>query len=254
MGPYYADVGPEDGILMYGDVDGSIEVFEDPCRSISIGTARCIGWDAAGSAVWRLVVHDDEVPGPWLVVDREFLSTRPDWRHLYRGDLSRPRPDVGGGPPGGSGEDAGRRRRQRNERSHRAFLNRCISVPDADRISHRRIAGRPTIPRPVPQLASSSPRTDEKRPETRGSPAVVLRPFVESGGRKSSNRGDQFRPGRDRRRSSRPEMSHIAPECRLSPWGAVDRRCKHPPGGSECGRRSHRRCRRGHRSRAVPLA
>ncbi len=29
MGPYYADVGPEDGILMYRDVAGSIEVFED---------------------------------------------------------------------------------------------------------------------------------------------------------------------------------------------------------------------------------
>ena len=86
MGPYYADAGPEDGILLYRDVAGSMDVFEDPDRSISIGTARCIGWDAAGSAVWRLEVDDDEVPGPWLVVDREFLSTRPDWSHLYRGD------------------------------------------------------------------------------------------------------------------------------------------------------------------------
>ena len=94
MGPYYAEAGPEDGILLYRDVTGFIEVFEDPDRSIPIGTARCIGWDAAGSAVWRLVVHDDEAEGPWLIVDREFLSTRPDWRNLYRGDsqhdLSQP--------------------------------------------------------------------------------------------------------------------------------------------------------------------
>jgi hypothetical protein len=86
MGPYYAEAGPEDGILMYRDVAGSIEVFEDPDRSIPIGTARCIGWDAAGSAVWRLLVQDDEVEGPWLIVDREFISTRPDWRRLYRSD------------------------------------------------------------------------------------------------------------------------------------------------------------------------
>jgi hypothetical protein len=86
MGPYYANAGPEDGILLYRDVAGSIDVFEDSDRSTAIGTARCIGWDAAGSAVWRLEVEDDEVPSPWLVVDREFLSTRPDWSDLYRGD------------------------------------------------------------------------------------------------------------------------------------------------------------------------
>jgi hypothetical protein len=94
MGPYYADAGPDDEILMYRDVATSIEVFEAPDRSIPIGTARCIGWDAAGSAVWKLVVHDDELDGPWLIVDREFISTRPDWRKLYRHesdhDLSRP--------------------------------------------------------------------------------------------------------------------------------------------------------------------
>jgi hypothetical protein len=94
MGPYYADAGPEDEILMYRDVAASIEVFESPDRSIPIGAARCIGWDAAGSAVWKLVVHDDELDGAWLIVDREFLSTRRDWRTLYRHDsdhdLSRP--------------------------------------------------------------------------------------------------------------------------------------------------------------------
>jgi hypothetical protein len=95
MGPYYADADPEDGILMYRDVAGSIEVFEDSAHSSPIGMARCVGQDAAGSAVWRLVVSDHEIEGPWLIVDGEFLSTRPDWRDLYRfdsyHDLSRPR-------------------------------------------------------------------------------------------------------------------------------------------------------------------
>jgi hypothetical protein len=91
MGPYYADAGREDDILMYCDVAGSIEVFEDSARSSPIGTARCIGRDAAGSAVWRLMVADHDIEGPWLIVDGEFLSTRSDWRVLYRYDSH---PDV----------------------------------------------------------------------------------------------------------------------------------------------------------------
>jgi hypothetical protein len=87
VGPYYAKVGPGIGLVMHRDVAGSIDVFEDLDCSIPIGTARCVGWDAAGSAVWRLVVQDDEFDGPWVIVDREFLSTRPEWRDLYRSDF-----------------------------------------------------------------------------------------------------------------------------------------------------------------------
>lgn len=84
MGPYFTDAGPEDGILLYRDVADSIGVFEDPRGVIPIGKARCIGWDTAGSAVWRLEIGDGEADGPWVVVDREFLATRPDWRDLYQ--------------------------------------------------------------------------------------------------------------------------------------------------------------------------
>jgi hypothetical protein len=72
---------------LYRDVAGSIEVFEDSDRSIPIGTARCIGWDVAGSAVWRLIVHEEEFEDPCVIVDREFLETRPGWRDLYRSDF-----------------------------------------------------------------------------------------------------------------------------------------------------------------------
>jgi hypothetical protein len=89
MGPYYADAGPEDGILMYGDVDGSVDVFEDPACSVAIGTADCIGWDAAGSAVWRVAVPDGEDLGPSVLAGREFIPTRPDWRRLYRAETHR---------------------------------------------------------------------------------------------------------------------------------------------------------------------
>ncbi|MHB1561465.1 MAG: hypothetical protein ACYC61_28790, partial [Isosphaeraceae bacterium] len=68
MGPFFAEAGPEDGILLYRDIDGPIEVFEDADRSKPVGSARCIGWDSAGSAVWRISIGDDELDEPWIVV------------------------------------------------------------------------------------------------------------------------------------------------------------------------------------------
>ena len=56
LGPYYSDSGPEDGIMKYCDVAGSIEVFEDSACPTPIGTAqlrrlgcRRLGGLAAGS-------------------------------------------------------------------------------------------------------------------------------------------------------------------------------------------------------------
>jgi hypothetical protein len=37
-----------------------------------IGMACCMGWDRDGLAEWRLVVEGDDVPGRWIIVDREF--------------------------------------------------------------------------------------------------------------------------------------------------------------------------------------
>lgn len=83
MGPFFTDLGPDSGLVLYRDVEGSIEVFGDPDHSRPIGQASCIGWDAAGSALWRLVVHDEELEGPWVIVEGEFLSTGTDRGDLY---------------------------------------------------------------------------------------------------------------------------------------------------------------------------
>ena len=141
MGPYYAEAGPADGILMYRDVAGSIEVFEDPDRAIPIGTARCIGWDAAGSAVWKLVVHDDEAEGPWLIVDREFLSTRPDWRVYVRPSRRGP----AGWDVSAQGAPARNVAAGSDRRPAVAFL-----TPD-------RITGGPAILLPTPHLRVADP-------------------------------------------------------------------------------------------------
>jgi hypothetical protein len=60
------------GPVRYGQLPGSIGVLDSPDHPMPIGIASCIGWDRAGLAVWRLTVHDAEVPGRWLIVDREF--------------------------------------------------------------------------------------------------------------------------------------------------------------------------------------
>jgi hypothetical protein len=86
MGSYYANTGPEEGVLRRRDVSGPIAVFEAPDTTVPIGWAECIGWDIAGSAVWRLVVPDTEIEDPWVIVDQEFTLTGTGWRELYRRD------------------------------------------------------------------------------------------------------------------------------------------------------------------------
>jgi hypothetical protein len=60
------------GPVRYGQLPGSIGVLEDPDKPMPIGMANCTGWDPAGLAVWKLTVHDADVPGRWIIVDREF--------------------------------------------------------------------------------------------------------------------------------------------------------------------------------------
>src|SRR5262245_45261453 len=86
MGPYYAHVGPEEGSLRYRDVSDRIAAFEAPGTSVAIGWAECVGWDAAGAAVWRLVVPDADHQDRWVILDREFILTGTGWRELYRRD------------------------------------------------------------------------------------------------------------------------------------------------------------------------
>jgi hypothetical protein len=69
---FYANAGPDRGPVLRDTVPGAIGVLERLDRHTPIGMALRTGRDAAGLAVWRLVVHDEMVPGQWVVVDREF--------------------------------------------------------------------------------------------------------------------------------------------------------------------------------------
>jgi hypothetical protein len=75
----FANAGPSRGPLLSGAAPGAIGVLEDLDQPIPIGMALAVGRDAAGLAVWTLTVHSDELPGRWLVIDREFRpATDPD--------------------------------------------------------------------------------------------------------------------------------------------------------------------------------
>jgi hypothetical protein len=69
---YYAEVGPFRGPLLHGIWPDALDVLEALDKPMPIGMSLCVGRDAPGYALWELVVHDVDVPGRWIVVDREF--------------------------------------------------------------------------------------------------------------------------------------------------------------------------------------
>jgi hypothetical protein len=60
------------GPVKYGQVPSSIGVLENPKQCKPSGEATCRTWDDEGLAVWTLRIHGQEVPGRWVIVDRQF--------------------------------------------------------------------------------------------------------------------------------------------------------------------------------------
>ena len=69
---YFTDAGPFRGPLFHGVWPDAIGVLGALDQPMPIGTATCVGRDAAGCVLWELVIHDEIVPGRWIVIDREF--------------------------------------------------------------------------------------------------------------------------------------------------------------------------------------
>ena len=68
---YYAHISTP-GPIRRGMVPGSIGVLESPDRFMPIGLAHCFAWDGNGLALWHLSVRGQELPGAWVIIDREF--------------------------------------------------------------------------------------------------------------------------------------------------------------------------------------
>ena len=57
----------------YCDVSGTINVLEALGQPSPVGTAVCIGENAAGVAVWKLSIRERDMLGRWIVFHRGFM-------------------------------------------------------------------------------------------------------------------------------------------------------------------------------------
>jgi hypothetical protein len=59
--------------VKYGQVPGSIWVLESLDRFMPFGEASRRTCDENGLAVWTLRIGKQEIPGRWIIFDREFI-------------------------------------------------------------------------------------------------------------------------------------------------------------------------------------
>ena len=69
--PYFAHISQR-GPVKYDQVPGSIGVLEAIDKPMPIGEAHCMTWDEHGLAVWTIRIGKQEIPGRWIIIDREF--------------------------------------------------------------------------------------------------------------------------------------------------------------------------------------
>ena len=68
---YFASISAS-GPIRYHQYRFAIGVLEAPDNFMPIGMAFGTGRTEDGLKVWKLHVHGDDVPGRWVIVDREF--------------------------------------------------------------------------------------------------------------------------------------------------------------------------------------
>jgi hypothetical protein len=71
-GRYFAHIGPQSGPILGRHRLVAIGVFLAPDGPRQVGMALAGGCGDDEVEVWELIVHDVELPGKWVVVDREF--------------------------------------------------------------------------------------------------------------------------------------------------------------------------------------
>ena len=69
---YFTDAGPFRGPLLHRIWPDAIRVLEALDRPMPIGMALAVGVDPAGCVLWTLTIDGDNLPGRWVVGDREF--------------------------------------------------------------------------------------------------------------------------------------------------------------------------------------
>jgi hypothetical protein len=74
---YFANVGPHSGPILRRHGYHAIGVLRDGRDRTPIGMALSVDADPDGRSLWEVSVYDFDVPGLWVVVDREFRPVRP---------------------------------------------------------------------------------------------------------------------------------------------------------------------------------
>jgi hypothetical protein len=75
--PKYFALISQAGPVKYGQLPSSISVLEDRMQCMPSGEATRRDWDQNGLAVWTLRIGKEEIPGRWVIVDREFVPAGP---------------------------------------------------------------------------------------------------------------------------------------------------------------------------------
>jgi hypothetical protein len=71
MARYFAHISQQ-GPVKYDEVPSSIGVLEAPDKPMPTGEASCKTWNDEGIAVWTLRIRGNEIPGGWVIIDRQF--------------------------------------------------------------------------------------------------------------------------------------------------------------------------------------
>jgi hypothetical protein len=69
--PYFAHIS-QLGPVKHDTVPVSIGMLEAIHEPMPIGQAHCISRNAQGLGVWKLQVGKQQLPGRWIILDREF--------------------------------------------------------------------------------------------------------------------------------------------------------------------------------------
>jgi hypothetical protein len=69
---YYANFGPVSGPLLSRAGYHAVRILPDRGTHVPIGVALAEGQDQDGRALWQLTVDTVELPGLFVVIDREF--------------------------------------------------------------------------------------------------------------------------------------------------------------------------------------
>jgi hypothetical protein len=76
MTPRYLAQISQKGPVKYGDVPSASGVLEVIDNLMPIGEAQCKTWDERGLAVWTIRIGQAEIPGCWVIFDREFQQAQ----------------------------------------------------------------------------------------------------------------------------------------------------------------------------------